>query len=85
MQCHTQSGNTTTALKVKIYLPYLYCSRFQVELNSTWNHNMPCTTGKAEAGTSSRIASGRQHRGHKINFRPETSLMLFYIGSYFFP
>ena len=44
----------------------LYCSRFQVELTSTWNHNTPHTYGKARTETSPRIANVRQHGGHKI-------------------
>ena len=44
----------------------LYCSRFQVECTSTYNHNTPRTTCAAEAETSSIIASVRPHGSHKI-------------------
>ena len=49
-----------------IYLSMMYCSRFQVEHTSTWNHHTLHTTGKIEAETSSRIASSRKNGGHKI-------------------
>ena len=48
------------------YARLVYCSRFQVERTSTWNPNTPHTYGKARTETSPRIASGRQHGGHKI-------------------
>ena len=59
-----------------------YCSRFQTELTSTWNHYTPRTTGNARTETFSILASGRQNGGHKITTQPKTSMVLFYIGSY---
>ena len=44
----------------------VYCSSFQVERTSAWNHNTPRTYGKARTETSPRIASGLQHSVHKI-------------------
>ena len=61
---------------------YGYCSRFQVERNSTWNHYMPRNTGKARNETFSILASDCQHGRHKITTYPETYMVLFYIGSY---
>ena len=60
-----------------------YCSRFQVECTSTWNPNTPHTYGKTRTEMSPRIASGRQHGGHKITTQPETPMVLFYIGGYY--
>ena len=45
---------------------FRYCYRFLVERTSILNHNTPRTTDKAEAETSSIIASDGQHGGHKI-------------------
>ena len=44
----------------------MYCYWFQVEHTSTWNPNTPHTYGKERTETYPRIASGRQHVGHKI-------------------
>ena len=59
-----------------------YCAWFQVELTSTWNPRTPCTHGKVKTETYPRIASGRQHGGHKITTLPKTPMVLFYIGGY---
>ena len=59
-----------------------YFSWFQVELTSIWNPHTPCTHGKVKTETYPRIASDRQHSGHKITTLPKTHMVIFYIGSY---
>ena len=50
----------------KMILSSLYCSWSQVEPTSTWNPHTSFTHGKVKTETYPRIASGRQHGGHKI-------------------
>ena len=70
------ASNTSSPSKVPARV---YCSWFQVERTSTCNPHTPCTYGKAKTETYPRIASGRQHGGHKINTSPETPMVLLYI------
>ena len=66
-ECNLWEIQTASKISGTIKVPArVYCSRFQLESTSNWNHYTHHITGKARTETFSILASVCQHVCHKI-------------------